>query len=214
MNFVNSLARRATSSFTASTSPFLIAICGWADTGKSTLASLLCEEFRVQGLDADWISTDAFLMDREIRNKLGLTGYNSASIDTDEMLRAITQLSRGFAYEYYPYVNRTGTRASQSRTINPQAIVVIEGIHSLHPKLMPQLHYKVFIDATADVLRDLRIQANMNKRDMPLREAGSRVDFELEEFEKYTAPAKQHADCVVNITRAYGYTFAAFTGPA
>jgi uridine kinase len=214
MNFLNSLARRATTSFRVSSSPFLIAICGWADTGKSTLAGMLCEELQDQGLDADWMSTDAFLLDREIRNSLGLTGYNPASIDADEIMRAIAKLTEGSAYEYYPYVNRTGTRSSQPRTLNSRAIVVIEGIHSLHFKLLPHLDYKVFIDAPVDVLKDLRIQANMKKRDMSYRDACRRVDFELEEFERYTAPERQHVDCVLKITRNYDYTFAEFADPA
>lgn len=208
MSFLNSLARRATSSFPADSTPFLIAICGWADTGKSTLAGLLCEQLREQGLSADWISTDAFLIDRETRNRLGLTGYNTASVDADEMLNAVNRLSRGLAYEYHPYINRTGTRAVEAKTIHPQAVVVIEGIHSLHPRLLPSLHYKVFIDAASDVLKDLRIRANMVKRDMPHEEAGRRVDFELQEFEKHTAPAKHLADCVMNIDRSYHYAFA------
>jgi len=208
MKFTSSLAHRVISLSKDNTSPFIVAICGWADTGKSTLAKLLCEELQQQGTSADWISTDAFLMDRNLRNKLGITGYNTASIDTDELMKATTQLSCGAPYEYFPYENRTGTRAAQSRSITPQEIVIIEGIHSLHIALLPQLQYKIFIDAPVDVMKFLRIKANMNKRGMAVQEASSRVDFELEEFRKYTAPGKRRADCVVNVTRAYDYTFA------
>lgn len=208
MNFIDSLALRATRSFEAGRGSFLIGICGWADTGKSTLADRLCKELRNQAFAADWISTDAFLMDRDVRNERGLTGYHPDSIDADAMTKAIIELSGGRAFEYRPYDNRTGTRAAQSRSIGPQAIVVIEGIHALHRDLMPLLNYSVFIDAPTDVLRDLRVQGNMNKRGMSHPEACRRVDFELQAFERYTAPAKQHADCVVNVTRDYVYTFA------
>ena len=34
------------------------------------------------GCEADRISTDAFLLDRETRNKLGITGYNPARPST------------------------------------------------------------------------------------------------------------------------------------
>lgn len=209
MSFVAALARRALACYSADARPFLVALCGWADTGKSTLAGSLCEAFRHQGLGADWISTDAFLIDRDTRNRLGLTGYDPASIDADEMQHAMAQLRRGGAYRYHPYVNRTGTRAPEAKTIEPQPIVVIEGIHALHPRLLPWLGYKVFIDAPADVLKDLRIRANIHKRGMPAAEAGLRVDGELQAFEQHTLPAKRHADCTVTVDARYGYTLAA-----
>jgi uridine kinase len=207
MNFVHSLALRATASFPGRARPFLIGISGWADTGKSTLADTLCKQLQHQGHTADWISTDAFLMDRDLRNQRGLTGYNPASIDADAMTKAIAALRNGSTFDYRPYDNRTGTRATHSRSIAPQAVIVIEGIHALHGDVRHLLNYIVFIDAPSDVLRDLRIQGNIKKRGMSPAEACSRVDFEWQEFEKYIAPAQQHADCVVNVTRGYAYSF-------
>ena len=206
MNFAHLLARRAMASLEPSMTPFVIAICGWADTGKSTLAGNLCQELRASGCDADRISTDAFLLDRETRNSLGITGYNPASLDASEMLKAISNLSCGGAYEYYPYDNRTGKRSAQMVRIDSLRVVVVEGIHALHVDLLPRLHFKVFIDAEADVLAELRIQANMRKRGMGAEEAIRRVARELEDFKKFTAPAKQFADWVASVSRGYEYS--------
>ena len=98
--------------------------------------------------------------------------------------------------------------------IDAPRILVVEGIHALHPgDLLPCLHLKVFIDADVDVLIDLRIQANMRKRGMGRPEAASRVALELEDFKKYTAPARQFADVVVSVSRVYDYAIGA-TEPA
>ena len=61
--------------------PLLAGLCGWADTGKSTLARETCRELVAAGVPADCLSTDAFLQDRAMRQALGITGYDPAALD-------------------------------------------------------------------------------------------------------------------------------------
>ena len=209
--FADALAARAGEALAGRPRPFLIAICGGADTGKSTVAQALCDIFGRQNLKADWLSTDTFLMDRRSRHELGVSGFNPASVDMDAMVHAIEQLSSGVSYTCFPYVNQTGTHASEPRLVEAGDIVVVEGIHALDPAVATRMDYRLFIDAPADVLRELRVRANRAKRGMDAGESMRRVDFEMEEFARYTAPAKRWADGLISVSRSYDYDFA---GPA
>ena len=184
-----------------------MALCGGADTGKSTLSQALCDEFERQNLKADCLSTDAFLKDRETRNELGLSGFDPASVDLNAMVHAIDQLSRGLSCTYFPYMNRTGTHAPYPRIVEAGDIVVVEGIHALDAAVASRMDYRLFIDAPADVLRELRIQANREKRGMNADESTRRVNFEIQEFMRYTAPAKRLAHCLISVSRTYDYDF-------
>ena len=160
-----------------------------------------------QDLQADWLSTDDFLKDRRSRNELGLSGFNPASVDVDAMTQAVDQLSRGLSYTCFPYINRTGVHALTPRIVEAADILIVEGIHALEPALATRMDYRLFIDAPVEVLRELRIRANRKKRGMDADESMRRVDFEMEEFVKYTAPAKQFADGMIVVNRRYDYDF-------
>jgi uridine kinase len=208
MNLAEALADRVMAMPKAGGRPYFIAICGWADTGKSTLAASLCSALRQRQTSADWISTDAFLIERTERNRLGVSGYNPASIDADDLASAVRKLSNGGSFSYHPYDNRSGRKTGSSRTIDAQAVVIIEGIHAFHPALSTHLDYRIFIDADDDVLRTLRINGNRTKRGMELDDAVRRVDHEFAEFRQFIAPQKSLADALVSVSSDYSYAFA------
>lgn len=207
MNFVQTLAAQITALLPSVQSrPFLVGICGWADTGKSTLARNVCETLRTAGQDADWISTDAFLKGRGERNALGITGYNPLSLDCQSLAFAIGQISRRQEYSYRPYDNRTGSKELSQRTLAPgTVVVVVEGIHALHPVVSSALHLRVFIESDEDVLRAMRIRANIKKRGMIPTEAAGRIDQELEDYGRFTRPNKAQAQVEVEVGLDFQY---------
>jgi uridine kinase len=107
MRLAQTLAEHICANLDKQSSPFLVAICGWADTGKSTLAKDLSAALATLGVDADWISTDAFMKDRAERNALGITGYNHLSIDSTLLASTIDHFVGGEAFAYRPYDNRS-----------------------------------------------------------------------------------------------------------
>ncbi len=186
--------------------PFLVAICGWADTGKSTLASSLCASLDRIGEGADWLSTDAFLKSRSERNALGHTGYNSLSVDSAAMRDAVASILNRQNFMYYAYDNRIGCRAVNPTTVLPRSVIVIEGIHAFHPAVSKALHLRVFIDADESTLRAMRARANVSKRGMSPIDAHARLDKELEDYRAFTLPLKSHADLVVTVNTEFEYS--------
>lgn len=205
MSIVQAFAERIASTITREKTPLFVAICGWADTGKSTLAAELCSAISCSNIDADWISTDAFLRNRADRNRLGISGYNPLSIDAKELSIALNRLTAQHDYVYYPYDNRTGNNVLTSKTIFPKPVVVIEGIHAFHDAVWNLCRLRIFIDSDEGTLRAVREKANVCKRGMSSSEASMRIDSELEEYQKYVSPKKSLANVSVNVSSNYEY---------
>jgi uridine kinase len=210
MNIADNLAQLIISTGGGNSSPAFVAICGWADTGKSTLAAELCRALHRHNITADWISTDAFLKNRADRNRLGISGYNSRSLNEDELATAVKALAAGQEYTYYPYDNRTGAKAPNLRTISRQSIIVIEGIHALHEAIRDQCVLRAFIHSEDATLVEIRARANMSKRGMNRVGARSLIENELAEFRDYILPNKAYANVILNVSLDYDYAVEEF----
>jgi uridine kinase len=205
MNIADNLAQLIVSTGNGNSSPTFASICGWADTGKSTLAAELCRALHRRNITADWISTDAFLKNRADRDRLGISGYNSRSLDADELAAAVNAIAAGQEYTYYPYDNRTGAKAPNSKTISCQSIVVIEGIHALHEAIRDRCGLRAFIHSEDATLVEIRAKANMSKRGMNGVDARSRIGSELAEFRDYILPTKAYANVIIRVSQDYDY---------
>ena len=185
--------------------PFLVAICGWADTGKSTLAARLRAALARLGVSADSISTDDFMRDRAERNALGISGYDLRSLDVQALQGALASFVDREPFSVHPYDNRTGTKSPRPRTILPVEVLVVEGIHSLHPDLAHRMDLKVFTDSDEATLRQMRHRANMHKRGMTADDAGARISSEWQDYMAAVRPRIEVADLVVQVDMEFNY---------
>lgn len=185
--------------------PFLVAICGWADTGKSTLAARLRAALGRLGVSADSISTDDFMRDRAERNALGISGYDLRSLDVQALQGALASFVDREPFSVHPYDNRTGTKNPRPRTILPVEVLVVEGIHSLHPDLAHRMDLKVFIDSGEATLRQMRHRANIHKRGMAADDAAARISSEWQDYMAAVRPRIEVADLVVQVDMEFNY---------
>lgn len=205
MDLPQTLATLINTSLVDRTRPFLVAICGWADTGKSTLARRLCVALAHLGVEANWVSSDDFMRDRAERNALGISGYDLQSLDIQALQRALTSFVDREPFSIYPYDNRTGTKSLLSKAILPADVLVVEGIHSLHSNLTHLLSLKIFIDSDEHTLREMRFRANVQKRGMTQEDAGARISREWEDYNAAVRPRIEVADLVYHVDAAYQY---------
>lgn len=204
MNLPQTLADRVRASMHGRNAPFVVALCGWADTGKSTVAAQLVAALRRIGLTADAISTDDFMRDRAERDAIGISGYDLRSIDMAALRAVLVRFLDRQPFGVHRYDNRTGTKSGEPRTVSPADVLVVEGIHALHPDLAPHTHLKVFIDADEATARELRVLANRRKRGMSAHDAAARVEREWRDYCAWVRPRREQADVVVQVDLEFG----------
>lgn len=204
MNLPQTLADRVRASMHGRNAPFVVALCGWADTGKSTVAAQLVAALRRFGLTADAISTDDFMRDRAERDAIGIRGYDLRSIDMAALRAVLVRFLDRQPFGVHRYDNRTGTKSGEPRTVSPADVLVVEGIHALHPDLAPHTHLKVFIDADEATARELRVLANRRKRGMSAHDAAARVEREWRDYCAWVRPRREQADVVVQVDLEFG----------
>jgi len=145
------------------------------------------------------------LIDREERNKKGISGYNLAALKSNELLDAVEKLEQGNGLTYFPYDNRLGKNVSESRLIKGSAVIIIEGIHCFHEIIRMKMDLKIYIDAEREVLKKLRFSANIEKRGCTENEASENINEEMEEYIKYILPNMKHSDLIIELNEKYNY---------
>lgn len=167
--------------------------------GKSTLANKIKEEFKddviVLAHDFYYKSlTDITLEERKKRN------YDCPeAFETDLMIKDIKALINGQTIErpIYSYTERL--RESETVTVKPAPIVVIEGILVLeNEELTNLMDLKVFVDTDADIRLTRLIERDRKERGLDLEYIISKYKDTLKPMhEKYIEPCKKQADIII-----------------
>ncbi len=133
--------------------PFLVAIDGRSGTGKSTLAEALARR-----LDAALIPGDDFYAGgTEIHRR---TPEALADICIDRaQLRSVLQAlksNRPTRYAAFDWEAFDGTLAAQETTIEPRAVLMVEGVYAAHPDLRDLVDFAILL-RTSKAERDRRL---------------------------------------------------------
>lgn len=205
MDLAQSLTAQIRAALDERPSPFIVAICGWADTGKSTLAIQLCGVLGHIGIQAEAISTDDFMLDRAERHALGISGYDVRSINVQALQSALTHFVKQHPFSVYSYDNRTGTKSPLPKVVAPANVLIVEGIHALHADCVHLMNLKVFIDSDEATLRQMRYCANMLKRGMTSQQATTKISKEWDDYCASVRPCSKMADFVVQVDTDFKY---------
>jgi uridine kinase len=117
----------------------IIAIDGNAGAGKSTLATLIAEEYPCNVFHMDHYFLPP---EKKTKERLSQPGGN---VDRErfknEILESITK-SKEFVYNIYDCKT---DKLSLSPIIAPMKLNIVEGAYSMHPDLIGYYHLKIFI---------------------------------------------------------------------
>ena len=178
----------------------IIGIAGGTASGKTTVVRSIHEN-----LPADRVALipqDAYYKDMghlPMEERLKVNYDHPDAFEFDLLLEHICRLKAGNTVEVPIYDYVTCTRTPRTRTVQPQEVIIIEGIMIMtDPRLRDQMDIKSFVDADADDRLMRRI-----KRDV--RERGRTVDSVLEAYETrvkpmhnlFIEPSKRYADIIV-----------------
>ncbi|MBQ9264436.1 MAG: hypothetical protein IJ189_09585 [Clostridia bacterium] len=132
--------------------PLIVAIEGGAATGKSTLAAQLSAHFQAPVIPMDdFFLPPALRTPKRYAEKGGNIHYERFDAQVATPLRAGAPV----CYQVYDCHH---DRISQTRTISPGRLLLIEGVYSLHPRYRDIYDLRLFLRTTA-ATQDARLRA-------------------------------------------------------
>ncbi|MBT0570964.1 uridine kinase [Curvibacter sp. CHRR-16] len=180
--------------------PFIIGVAGGSGSGKSTvtrqvLASVGADMTAVLFQDDYYL--DQTHLSPEERCK---TNYDHPeAFDWPLMMQHVQALRSGQAIQMPTYDFTQHNRDTQTITVQPAPIIVIEGLFALYDaELRKMMSLKIFVDTAADVRFIRRLQRDVAERG---RTADSVIAQYLETVrpmhKQFIEPTKRYADVIL-----------------
>jgi uridine kinase len=179
--------------------PFLVGVAGGSGSGKSTLARAL-----TASLGADRVATlshEAYHADRAelpAAQRASLAYDTPELIDTELFLEHLAALRAGHPVRPPRYCFSTHRRLGTDVSVEPRAIVLVDGVLLLHdPRVRALLDLTIFLDVP-DAMRLARRAAGDVGDERPRRSALSVHDAIVNgSHARYVEPTKAVADLVL-----------------
>ncbi|MBD3208984.1 hypothetical protein GF367_01015 [Candidatus Woesearchaeota archaeon] len=178
----------------------LIGITGAGGAGKTTFANNIVSYFGSE--QALTIDLDDYLISREKRGKLEITGYNPQANNLSLAREHVEALLIGKNISKPRYDHSTG-KILNDKQITAKPLIIVEGVTTLYDELKELHHTSFFLDAQEETQIKSRIQRDVNKRGYTLEEALSLFEAVKPDYERFIAPTKQYAAIVFSVTPDY-----------
>ena len=178
----------------------VIGTAGGTGSGKTTVVRKIVESFcdgEVAVIPQDSYYRDSSHLPLEERLKLNFD--EPAAIEWELLVEQLKQLKAGKAIEQPTYSYLTCTRQPETIHVEPQEIIIVEGILILcDEQLRNMLDVKIFVDADSDE-RLIRV---INR---DIIERGRTVEMVIDRYEKvlrpmhlqHIEPTKRYADLII-----------------
>ena len=177
----------------------VIGIAGGSGSGKTTLLKNIVETF---GPSITVISHDNYYKRHDemtYEERCALNYDEPAALETDLMVRQLEALRRGERIQCPVYDFTVHNRSDETITIQPEKVILVEGILIFTDKdLRDLMDIKIFVDTDADIRICRRIKRDVNKRGRSLESVILQYQQTVKPMhEKYVEPSKKYADIVV-----------------
>ncbi len=178
----------------------VIGIAGGTGSGKTTVVRKIVESFKAGEVAV--IPQDSYYRDSShlpLEERLKLNFDEPAAIEWELLVQQLKELKSGKAIEQPTYSYLTCTRQEETIHVEPQDIIIVEGILILcDPHLRDMLDLKIFVDADSDE-RLIRV---INR---DIIERGRTVEMVIDRYEKilrpmhqqHIEPTKRYADLII-----------------
>jgi phosphoribulokinase len=176
----------------------LIAVAGDSGCGKSTFLQRLTDLFGEEFMTVICLD-DYHSLDRKQRKVQGVTALNPKANNFDLMYEQIKMLKEGKAIDKPIYNHETGELDPPER-VEPNKVVVIEGLHPLYDERMRSLiDFGVYLDISDEVKVNWKIQRDMAERGHTYDDVIAAINARRPDFTAYIEPQKEFADVVIQI---------------
>ncbi len=180
--------------------PLILGLAGGTGSGKTTVASALVR--RVGAGRIAYVPHDAYYrnfsdLPRDQRELINWDHPNS--LETELMIEHVGRLKAGRAIDLPVYDFTTDSRSARTQHVEPQPIVIVEGILIfVDPQLRALFDVKIFVDTDPDIRFIRRLQRDIAERG---RTAESVIHQYLTTVRpmhlEFVEPSKRYADVII-----------------
>jgi uridine kinase len=178
----------------------IIGISGGTGSGKTTVANRILDTVSTSAVV--FIQQDSYYrnlkdLPRDFRQ---LANFDHPdALDNDLLVHHVRKLKAGEPVELPIYDFKTHTRLSETLRIEPQPIVIVEGILIFSDsRLLEQLDVRVFVDTPDDIRFIRRLRRDIAER-------GRTVESVIEQYlatvrpmhMQFVEPSKRYADVII-----------------
>jgi uridine kinase len=178
----------------------IIGICGGTGSGKTTVANRILES--VSKDEVVFLQQDSYYRNLEdlpldIRNVVNFD--HPDAIDNDLLVGHLRALKSGRAAEVPLYDFKTHSRRAETLHVEPQPIIIIEGILIFaEQRLLDEMDIKVYVDTPDDIRFIRRLRRDVAERG---RTAESVIEQYLATVRpmhmQFVEPSKRYADVII-----------------
>ncbi|PUB12251.1 uridine kinase [Paenisporosarcina sp. OV554] len=180
--------------------PIVIGIAGGSGSGKTSVTKAIYDVYKEKSVVV--IEQDYYYKDQshlEFEERLATNYDHPHAFDNELLIEHIHQLLSRHAIEKPVYNYEIHTRSSEKIVIEPQDVIILEGILVLDDERLRELmDIKLFVDTDSDLRIIRRIMRDINER-------GRSIESVVEQYlsvvrpmhNQFIEPTKRYADIII-----------------
>jgi uridine kinase len=180
--------------------PIVIGIAGGTGSGKTTVANVILR--RVGNHRIAYLPHDAYyreLKDLPLNQRAAVNFDHPDSIESELMLAHINQLKKWESVNLPVYDFSTHSRTEQKIRIDPQPVIIVEGILIFaEVKLREVFDVKLFVDTDPDLRFIRRLQRDIAERGRTMEKVIQQYLTTVRPMHlEFVEPSKRYADVII-----------------
>jgi uridine kinase len=182
------------------TTPLVIGIAGGTGSGKTTVANVILD--RVGARHIAYLPHDAYykeLQELPLAQRTVINFDHPNSLDTELLTHHIRQLKANQPVDLPIYDFKTHSRTSQVLHLEPQPVILVEGILIFaEPELRQLFDVKIFVDTDPDIRFIRRLQRDITERGRTTESVIHQYLATVRPMHlEFVEPSKRYADVII-----------------
>jgi uridine kinase len=178
----------------------VLGVAGGTGSGKTTVVRAILDAVGAERIAL--VEQDSYYRDVDWRNESELIHHNfdhPAAIDNELLVSHVAALKAGHPIEVPVYDFVRHRRTARTRRIEPQPVILLEGILIfVEPDLRELLDFKIYVDTDADLRLIRRLGRDMSERGRTVQDVLRQYLETVRPMHlEFVEPSKRHADVIL-----------------